>query len=58
MKKLFEQSFPKPVSSKIVIRILLGIIIVLAFIAGFYHSSWKVEVKKNIQLQSQLLPIK
>lgn len=57
MKKLFEQSFSKPVSSKIVIKILLVLIIILSYVAGFYHSSWQVEVQKNQQLQSKVLPL-
>ncbi|MFZ5437874.1 MAG: hypothetical protein ACOZAK_02375 [Patescibacteria group bacterium] len=51
MKKLLEQTLPQPFPPTIVIRFLLGIIVVLTFIAGYYHSMLEIEKKKLDNLQ-------
>ncbi|NCN45672.1 hypothetical protein GW927_03890 [Candidatus Pacearchaeota archaeon] len=47
MKKIFEQAFPQPVSPKTLIKILVLIIVILSYIAGYYHSVYQAETKKN-----------
>ena len=38
---------PQPTSAKNLIRFLVGVIIVLTYLAGYYHSLWQVEMQKN-----------
>jgi hypothetical protein len=47
-------TLPQPVPPTTLIRILVGVIIVLSFLAGYYHSVWRAETDKNIQLEAQL----
>jgi len=44
MKELILKTLPKPVSSKKMIRFLLLVIIILTYLAGYYHSLWQLEV--------------
>ncbi len=46
IKKILEPSFPQPVEPKIIIRLLLVVIVLLAYLAGYYHSLWQLETKK------------
>lgn len=41
----------KPFSDKVLIKILIGIIIALAFLAGYYHSLWSNLVKYQTNYQ-------
>lgn len=41
---------PQPTSPKNFIRFLVGVIIVLTYLAGYYHSLWQVETQKNESL--------
>jgi len=47
MKELIQKTMPKPVSSKKIIRFLIVVIIILTYLAGYYHSLWQLEVKKS-----------
>lgn len=47
-----------PIKMKNIIRLLVAIIIILAFLAGFYHSAWQAEQKKSDYLEQQLEEIK
>jgi len=42
---------PKPISDAVVIKILLAVIIFLAFLAGYYHSLWGNTVKYQTDSQ-------
>jgi hypothetical protein len=42
---------PKPISDSLIIKILLGVIIVLAFLAGYYHSLWSNNLKYQTSSQ-------
>lgn len=42
---------PKPLSNQNLVRLLVGVIIVLAFIAGYYHSQIYTYEKKLKKLQ-------
>jgi hypothetical protein len=44
----------QPIPPVLVIRVLIGVIVVLALLAGFYHSALQVETQKNQQLEKQL----
>lgn len=46
MKKLFKKTFPQPIKPEILVRVLVAIIVILTYIAGYYHSLWQVELKK------------
>lgn len=47
-------TLPQPISPLLLTRILMVLIVLLAFVAGYYHSAWQVELQKNNQLQLQL----
>ena len=47
-----------PIKTKNIIRILIAVIIILAFLAGFYQSAWQTEQKKSNYLEQQLEEIK
>jgi len=51
IKKILEPGFPQPVEPKIIIRLLLVVIILLAYLAGYYHSLWQLETKKLDSLE-------
>lgn len=42
-----NSEIPQPTSPKNFIRFLVGVIIVLAYLAGYYHSLWQLETQKN-----------
>jgi hypothetical protein len=48
------KQLPQPVSPQFFIRILVLVIIVLTFLAGYYHSAWRLEQEKNSQLETRL----
>ena len=50
---MFER-LPQPITPKLLIRVLVLVIIFLAFLAGYYHSALEVEQLKNQQLQHSL----
>lgn len=52
--ELMFDKLPKPFPPQVVIRFLLVVIVVLAYLAGWYHSALQVEKQKNSQLQTQL----
>ena len=53
-----SQADQVPVKTKNIIRILIAVIIILAFLAGFYHSAWQTEQRKTEHLEQQLEEIK
>lgn len=46
------------IKTKNIIRILVAVIIILAFLAGFFHSAWQTEQRKTEHLKQQLEEIK
>jgi uncharacterized protein YxeA len=42
-----------PISVKNLIRILVIIIILISLLAGFYHSAYKIEQKRYLQLEDK-----
>ncbi len=52
MKKIFTQTLPQPLSPKVIIRVLLVVIIGLAYLAGYYHSLWQLQNKKIDNLEN------
>ena len=51
---MMANDLPQPVTPKNLIRVLVVIIIGLAFLAGYYHSAWQLELKKNAQWEESL----
>lgn len=47
-----------PISSKTLIRILVLIIILLAYVSGYYHSAYKTECQKSAYYLNQLDSLK
>ncbi|OGJ37803.1 MAG: hypothetical protein A2383_01805 [Candidatus Pacebacteria bacterium RIFOXYB1_FULL_39_46] len=45
---------PQPIEPRFVIRLLVAIIVILAFLAGYYHSALGVEQEKLKQLEIQI----
>lgn len=45
---------PQPIEPRLLIRILVAVIVLLAFIGGYYNSALKVEQEKNKQATMQI----
>lgn len=48
----------KPVSTKLVTRILVIMVVILSLIAGFYHSSYESEKKKYLRLEDKYVRVR
>jgi len=48
------EKLPQPIPPVLVIRVLVVIVVLLAFLAGYYFSALEVERQKSDQLQLQL----
>ncbi|MFH2118623.1 MAG: hypothetical protein ABII10_02725 [Candidatus Paceibacterota bacterium] len=45
---------PQPIEPRFIIRLLVAIIVILSFLAGYYHSAFNVEREKFKQSEIQL----
>lgn len=48
----------QPISTKIIIRILMLVIVILSLIAGFYQSSYESEKKKYLRLEDKYVRVR
>lgn len=46
-----SHTLTQPIPPTLLIRILVLIILVLSYLAGYYHSAWRAESDKNAQLE-------
>lgn len=52
------EEITQPFNSKIILRILVLLIVILALAAGYFHSAWQLENKKFLLLEDKYIRVR